>query len=115
MADTLDCLRGGYGIEHVGTMRGSAVVADHWPHRAYYYSVCDNGGEFHVHRINSSAPGRSVAYDTNDGMMDAGTMAYRVQCVMRGEDVDYDLRFTPEEIEIMRKAAWARHQPGRWH
>lgn len=105
MAETLDCLRGGYGIEHVGTVRGSAVVADYWPHRPYYYSVCDNGGEIHVHKLNSSAPGRSVAYDTTSGMMNGGTMAYRVQCVMRGDKIDWNLRFTDEDIEIMRKVA----------
>ena len=104
LADTIACLRA-YKIEHVGTVRSAPVVADSWPHTACYYSVCDNGGEFHVHRLNSSDPGRSVAYDTNDGIMDPGTMAYRVQCVMRGEDVDYELHFTPEDIEIMKAAA----------
>ena len=105
LADTLACLKGGYRIEHVGSLRGSPVVADYWPHAACYYSVSDNGGEFHVHKLNSSSPGRSVAYDTTRGIMDAGTMAYRVQCVMRGENVDWDIRFDPDEIEVMKKAA----------
>jgi hypothetical protein len=105
LADTLACLKGGYHIEHVGTLRGAAVVADAWPHSAYYYTVNDNGGEFHVHKVNSSSPGRSVAYEGIGGTADAGTMAYRVQCVMRGLKIDWNIRFDAEEIEIMRKAA----------
>lgn len=104
LADTIACLSA-YGIQHAGQMRGSPIVAGHWPHTAYNYTVCDNGGEFHVHRINSSLPGSSVPYETTQGDMDAGTMAYRVQCVMRGERIDWSLRFSAEEIEIMKEAA----------
>lgn len=103
LADTLRCLAS-YGVQHVGTVKGSPVVVDQWPHAAYYYSVCDNGGEFHVHKLNSPSPGRSVAYDGIGGRADAGTMAYRVQCVMRGERIDWKLSFSPEEIAIMKAA-----------
>ena len=75
MTDVLVCLKSGYRIELVGSVRNCPVVADQWPHKAAYYSVGDNGGEIHVHELNSSDPGRSVAYETIDGNMNAGTMA----------------------------------------
>jgi hypothetical protein len=104
LSDTIACLRA-YKVEHAGSLRGSPVVADSWPHAAYYFVINDNGGEFHVHRINSSTPGRSVAYETTKGDMDAGTMAYRIKCVMRGEKIDWKLLFTDEDAQIMKEAA----------
>jgi len=105
MTDVLVCLKSGYRIELVGSVRNCPVVADQWPHKAAYYSVGDNGGEIHVHELNSSDPGRSVAYETIDGNMNAGTMAYRVACVMHKEKIDWALRFSAEELEILMAQA----------
>lgn len=105
MAECIFVLVAGYGLDHCGTLRGCPIFADKWPHAAYYYSVSDNGGEIHVHRINSSSPGESTAYETIDGRMNGATMAYRVQCVMRKEKIDYAMRLTNEDVQILKQAA----------
>ncbi len=105
MKDTLECLKGGWHIEQLGVVREAPVVADCWPHKAAYYSICDNGGEFHVHELNSSNPGESVPYDVSSGLpVDAGTMAYRIALTMRGEKIEWGVRFSQEEISIMKAA-----------
>lgn len=101
IADTIACLRLGWHIKAIGEANGSIILADYG-----WFFLCDNGGEFNVGKINDDASMRSIPYTDLSyfDLLDGGTMAYRVFCAIRGEEIDYRFR-CPEIIEARREAA----------
>ena len=85
---TLSCLAWGWGIKQCGVVRGSPVVEQGYPYNDYW-SICDNGGEFHAHKLNSTEPGEAAPYSTFNNV-GPGTTAYRLACIMRGEKINWD-------------------------
>jgi len=53
--------------------------------RGLVWSVWDNGGEYGLEQVNMSEP---VFFPVPD-YLDAATIAYRVACVVRGDEIDY--------------------------
>lgn len=93
----LECL-GAFGLTVAGSLCGSTVVRDK---ARVLWSVCDNGGELNVERINAPETLRSVPYTSWGAMLDGATMAYRVRCVVDGGEVDYSKSYAEFE-EILR-------------
>ena len=93
----LECLNY-FGLTVAGSLCGSTVVHD--KARALW-TVCDNGGELNVERINAPETLRSVPYTSWRTMLDGATMAYRVRCVVDGGEVDYSKSYAEFE-EILR-------------
>jgi hypothetical protein len=60
------------------------------------WHITDNGGEYIVRPVNEPHLGPrgsdGVPYDDRTGLLDDGTMAYRIAMVIRGDEIDYDLR-----------------------
>lgn len=55
--------------------------------------VADNGGEFTVAKVNlESETQRDVPYVERGVPVDAGTVAYRIAMVVKGEPIEWDLR-----------------------
>lgn len=107
-ADTLKCLHFGWGFKSIGEAGGAIILRDESRHDRLvpsykWHAFSDNGGEFNVSEINGGET-KSVPYTDRFGMIDGGTMAYRVACAIRGDAVDYDFR-CPDLIEDARKAA----------
>lgn len=93
----LECL-GAFGLTVAGSLCGSTVIRD----KAYaLWTVCDNGGELNVERINAPETLRSVPYTSWGAMLDGATMAYRVRCVVDDCEIEYDRSFA-EEADILR-------------
>lgn len=110
IADTVACLKYGWNVRKIGEAGGSIILCDESRHERLvptydWIYLCDNGGEFNVGRINHGAP-VSVAYTGSSyfDLLDGGTMAYRMFCAIRGEEIDYEWRGI-DIIEDARKAA----------
>ncbi len=93
----LECLNY-FGLTVAGSLCGSTVIRDK---ARVLWTVCDNGGELNVERINAPETLRSVAYTSWRTMLDGATMAYRVRCVVDGGEVDYSKSYAEFE-EILR-------------
>jgi hypothetical protein len=91
LADTLACLRL-YDISIRGTIDSGSVILETKSPKSSMWLLTDNGGEFNVWKINDPAPCRSVPYDTVEGMLDGGTMSYRITAVIHGDVIDYEAR-----------------------
>lgn len=92
-AAVLRALRTEFDIDVVGHLHGEPLVrlGTH-PHYYTSWYLCDNGGELNVGPVNRDDEMRPVAYCSFSARLDAGTVAYRVAAVLRGEAIDYDLR-----------------------
>ncbi len=93
----LDCCKA-FGLTVVGSLGGSAVIRDK---ARVLWTVCDNGGELNVERVNDAETMRSVPYAAWGGMLDGATMAYRVRCVVDDDAVDYSRSYA-EDVDILR-------------
>lgn len=118
-ADVISVLRHGYDLQILGNLSGAFSVPGTLYVRTGYdlektlggdashnyamWEVSDNGGEFNVAKVNSPEPCRSVPYlGARIGLVDAGTVAYRIAMVIKGEPIDYD--FTcPDVLETCRE------------
>jgi hypothetical protein len=58
------------------------------------WSISDNGGEFNVEKVNLRETLRSIPYTSSRfGIVDAGTVAYRIAMVIRGKPIDWKATF----------------------
>jgi hypothetical protein len=108
IAETVACLAHGWNMRKIGEINGSIILLDESRHNRLVPSydwlyLCDNGGEFNVGTINKGSV-VSVPYTDYHTVLDGGTMAYRVACAIRGDEIDYSFRL-PEIVEDCRKAA----------
>ena len=87
LRQTLACLAWGWGVKACGTLNGSVIVAQGYPYNDYW-CICDNGGEFHAHKVNSREPGEAAPYSTHNNV-GPGTTAYRLAMIMQGEKIDW--------------------------
>ena len=105
LSDTVACLGYGWSYRKIGEINGQPILSDESrqerivPSYDWIY-ICDNGGEFNVGRINMKDM-RSVPYSDGPIMVDAGTMAYRLACAIRGDEIDYsfDCSFLVEDSQ----------------
>lgn len=96
----LECL-GAFDIRIRGHIGAETIIDARHNYQGDWWYVCDNGGELNVGRINDHDTMRSIAYDTRRGMTDGATMAYRVRCVIDGDEIDY-ARSYRDEMETLR-------------
>lgn len=80
---------GAYSIKVLGHLRGTLVVDVTSMGCGDLWTICDNGGELNVERINAPETLRSVPYTAHRTMLDGATMAYRVRCVIDDKPIDY--------------------------
>jgi len=104
--EVLDVLRGAYGLAVWGCFPGrdgQVYVQTDFSGGYDLWSVVDNGGEFNVAKVNhEDTTLRSVPYVDRFGIVDAGTVAYRVAMVVKGEEIDWDARW-PELVDVARE------------
>jgi hypothetical protein len=92
-AQVLRVLRTAFNIDVIGSSHGGPLVwMNRFPHYHTTWYLCDNGGELNVGPVNLHERMRSVAYTGRGGLVDAGTVAYRIAAVLRGEEINYDTR-----------------------
>lgn len=93
-AQVLAILRRGYNITVRGSLPGrSTVYVDPGQAGGYLlWSIADNGGEFNVEKVNHLESMRSIPYVDRFGIVDAGTVAYRIAMVLRDQEIDWDFR-----------------------
>lgn len=108
ITETLSCLAYGWNMRKIGEANGAVILRDESRHDRLcpsydWIAFSDNGGEFNVSKINAGET-KSVPYTVWGGMLDGGTMAYRVACAIRGDGIDYEFR-CDDLIEDARKAA----------
>ena len=94
LADTAKCLRHFTGAAQVsGVTRGGSILMQRTAFPLYdFWMITDNGGEINVERVNCPDTLQSIPSDWFGIPLDAGTMAYRVACVMDGTKIDYHTR-----------------------
>ena len=92
-AQVLRVLRTTFNIDVIGSSHGEPLVRlNEFPHYYTTWYLCDNGGELNVGPVNLDERMRSIAYTGRGGLLDAGTVAYRIAAVLGGAEIDYDLR-----------------------
>jgi hypothetical protein len=99
--DVLAVLVNGYELRLLGKFPGNSstvYVRTGAPGNYAIHSICDNGGEFNVEPVNHGERMRSIPYVDRLGVVDAGTVAYRIAMVIKGEDIDWDARW-PDLVE----------------
>ena len=89
-----------FGLTVAGSLCGMTLVRDK---ARILWTICDNGGELNVERVNAPETMRSVAYTSWRVMLDGATMAYRVRCVVDGDEIEYDRSFA-EDVDVLRAA-----------
>lgn len=57
------------------------------------WSIADNGGEFNVEKVNSGEI-VSIPYFAFRLAVDAGTVAYRIACVVKDEPIDWSAEWS---------------------
>lgn len=57
------------------------------------WTISDNGGEFNVEKVNHSETLVSIPYIERGEIVDAGTVAYRIAMVIRGQKIAWDEYF----------------------
>lgn len=102
MADALDFLCAGFLVNtghgfcayprRAGRVGSSEVLSVN----GVWWTVCDNGGELNVERVNDPESMRSMPYTDTWGTLDPTTMAYRIWCCLTDAEVDFDFRWEPE-------------------
>ena len=102
--ELLECFDG-YDMRVVGTMHEGTLLIRRkaWPYGDVFY-LCDNGGEVNVGPVNKDDDMRSVAYTRWSCMLDGATLAYRIRCVLDGDEIDYK-RDASDMIPILREMA----------
>ncbi len=65
------------------------------------WEISDNGGEIMVGKVNSNKLMRAVPLGYFSITLNFATIAYRIACVIRDEDIDYEFKMTTEETEIL--------------
>lgn len=75
----------------VAQVSGMAFVS----YKGVIYSLADNGGEINVERVNWEFSGAAPMY-WHDELLNPETMMYRVLALMKGDEVDWQLRL--EEV-----------------
>jgi hypothetical protein len=105
-ATMLRCFHG-YGMRVVGTFKSDALLIQRaaWPY-GDIFSLCDNGGELNVDRVNSKEIGRSAAYTNKWGLIDGATLAYRVRCILDADEIDFT-RDASDMVPILLEMAAA--------
>lgn len=99
-ADMLACFAA-YNIRVVGMTLGGSLLVRNARHPDYdTWSICDNGGELNVEKVNDMASMRSLPYVAWGCMLDGATMAYRVRRVIDGEPIDYSLNLA-DDLETL--------------
>jgi hypothetical protein len=88
-ATMLRCFAG-FDMRVVGTLGSGALLIQRaaWPH-GDVFSLCDNGGEMNVDRVNGKEIARSAAYTSKCGLIDGATLAYRVRCILDDDEIDF--------------------------
>lgn len=94
--DVIDVLRACYEIRPLGHLRSYATLYVR-PERSAagiagqgdLWTISDNGGEFNVEKVNQPETMHSVPYIARGGVVDAGTVAYRIAAVIKGGSIDY--------------------------
>lgn len=106
LATMLHCFVG-YDDRVVGTLGSGAILIQRaaWPH-GDVFSLCDNGGEMNVDRVNGKEIGRSAPYTAHTRMLDGATLAYRVRCILDGDEIDY-ARDASDMVPILLEMAAA--------
>jgi hypothetical protein len=101
-AELIDSL-GAFGLKIRGHLGADLVIEsrDALGTHPILWTVCDNGGELNVDRVNAAEIGRSVPYTAFRAMLDGGTMAYRVRCVVDDDAVDYGRSYA-DALETLR-------------
>ena len=84
--------------QHLDGPRSGSRVHDLW-------TVCDNGGELNVARINDSDSLRSIPYTSFGEVLDGATMAHRVRVVLDGEDINWSRRMGDTLDELKEHGA----------
>ena len=87
----------------VGEARGSLVIWRTVVGLYDYWLLTDNGGELNVERINEPDTMRSIPLDWFGAPLNASTIAYRIACVMDGNELDFAERMDDCE-EVLRAA-----------
>lgn len=98
--DMLACF-GAYNLRVVGMMNGSLLVRNARHPDYDTWSICDNGGELNVEKVNDMASLRSLPYVAWGSMVDGGTMAYRVRCVLDGAPIDHTISLVGD-LELLK-------------
>lgn len=62
------------------------------------WSVSDNGGEFNVEKVNSNVLTSIPYIGSRTGIVDAGTVAYRIAMVIKGQKIDWSATY-PDLID----------------
>ena len=100
-ADMLACF-GAYNLRVVGMTLGGSLLVRSTRHPDYdTWSICDNGGELNVEKVNDMASMRSLPYVARGSMVDGGTMAYRVRCALDVSPIDYSLNLAGD-LELLK-------------
>jgi hypothetical protein len=95
----LECF-GAFGLMVRGNIGAATVIDARHSNEGDWWLVTDNGGELNVYRINHDT-GRSVPCTAFRSMLDGGTMAYRVRCVVDDDAVDYSRSYA-DALETLR-------------
>ena len=74
-------------VIHMDNGGGEALVA----YKGVFFFVWDNGGEVGVQEVNSD-DSRFFPPHWHDEPLNVDTLAYRLICCLRGEEIDYALR-----------------------
>jgi hypothetical protein len=98
----LRVLRTTFHIDVIGSRHDEPLVRlNLFPHYYTTWYLCDNGGELNVGPVNLDERMRSIPYTGHGGLVDAGTVAYRIAAVLGGEEIDYVTR-RPELVSNPR-------------
>lgn len=111
--DVVNVLRHCYDLKILGNLSGAfGVPGTLYVQTGYQddgrgyamWSITDNGGEFNVALVNHHETMRSMPYKDRFGIVDAGTVAYRIAMVIKGEEVDFNACY-PEFVETASDVA----------
>lgn len=85
----------GYNLDIRGNLPGGETlyVQSNYDGGYKLWSIVDNGGEFNVAKVNSDTI-TSIPYTgAHTGIIDAGTTAYRIAMVIKGQMIDWEATF----------------------
>lgn len=93
---TIETLVAYCNIKLVAHLENFIIIELPFSHQYAWYTLCDNGGEVNVEKINFLESLISVGYSsTQQPALAAEMMAYRIWCACTGQRIDYELVDVP--------------------